>query len=471
MTGWKGRRMATVVDVWPQDKQQLFLSSRANICIYGGAAGGGKTWSLLTDPLKHIHVPGFGCVEFRRTMPEVTAEGGMWDESLKMYPEYGGEPNLTKHSWTFPKGSRVTFAGLQYETSVNDWRGSQIAAIHFDQLETFTRHQFFYMLSRNRSLCGVRPYIRATCNPEPGWLAEFLDWWIADDGYADLSRSGKIRWLVVESDVVYWADTKEKLKERFPNIQPKSVMFIPSTVYDNKILLENDPGYIANLQAMSLVDRERLLGDAERGGNWKIKPEAGNVFNKKWFNVLTEWDMNRNWSFVIRWDFAATEKSVANEDPDYTAWCVMGREPKTGDVIILEGGQKRLNPSGVYDEFRSRCEYWRDYLEQFGFRLKVRWEREPGSAAKRESPILVGLVPWADARGVSSTGSKLDRARPLAAQAEHGFVSVIKGEWNEMWLNHMHSQPADHDDMMDAATGGYSDLVGEITKKARSYGG
>ena len=463
--------MTTVIDVWPQAKQQLFLGSRANICIYGGAAGGGKTWSLLTDPLKHIHVPGFGCVEFRRTMPEVTAEGGMWDESLKMYPEYGGEPNLTKHSWTFPKGSRVTFAGLQYETSVNDWRGSQIAAIHFDQLETFTRHQFFYMLSRNRSLCGVRPYVRATCNPEPGWLAEFLDWWIAEDGYADLSRSGKIRWLVVESDVVYWADTKEELNERFPAIQPKSVTFIPSTVYDNKILLENDPGYIANLQAMSLVDRERLLGDAERGGNWKIKPEAGNMFNRKWFSVLPDWEKNRNWSFVIRWDFAATERSVANDDPDYTAWCVMGREPKSGEVIILEGGQKRMNPSAVYDEFRTRCEYWRDYLAGYGFPLKVRWEREPGSAAKRESPILVSMVPWADARGVPSTGSKLDRARPLAAQAEHGFVSVVRGDWNEMWLNHMHSQPADHDDMMDAATGGYSDLVHETVKKARSYGG
>ena len=463
--------MATVVDVWPQDKQLLFLSSRANICIYGGAAGGGKTWSLFTDPLKHIHVPGFGCVEFRRTMPEVTAEGGMWDESLKMYPEYDGEPNLTKHFWTFPKGSRVTFAGLQYETSVNDWRGSQIAGIHFDQLETFTRHQFFYMLSRNRSLCGVLPYIRATCNPEPGWLAEFLDWWIAEDGYADLSRSGKIRWLVVESDVVYWADTKEELKERFPNIQPKSVTFIPSTVYDNRILLENDPGYIANLQAMSLVDRERLLGDAERGGNWKIKPEAGNVFNRKWFGVLPDWEKSRNWSFVIRWDFAATERSVANDDPDYTTWCVMGREPKTGEVIILESGQKRLNPSGVYDEFRSRCEYWRDYLAGYGFSLKVRWEREPGSASKREAQLFTQLVPWADARSVPSTGSKLDRARPLAAQAEHGFVSVVRGEWNEMWLNHMHSQPADHDDMMDAATGGYSDLVAEVTKKARSYGG
>ena len=463
--------MTEVIDIYPQPKQALFLSSRAHICIYGGAAGGGKTWSLLTDPLKHIEVSGFGCVEFRRTMPEVTAEGGMWDESLKLYPDYDGVPNLTKHSWTFPSGARVTFAGLQYETSVNDWRGSQIAAIHFDQLETFTRHQFFYMLSRNRSLCGVKPYIRATCNPEPGWLADFLSWWIAEDGYADLSRAGVIRWFVVENDTVHWADTAEELFEKFPKIQPKSCTFIPSTIYDNKILLKTDPGYIASLQAMSLVDRERLLGDAERGGNWKIKPEAGNLFNRAWFPIVKEWDPNDPWSFVIRWDFAATVQSLKNADPDFTAWNVMGKNSRTGEFLILEAGQKRLNPSAVYDEFVTRCDYWRGRLADYGFRLKVRWEIEPGSASKREARTFAGMVPWADARGIPSRGSKIERARPMAAQAEHGFISLLRGDWNEMYLNHMHSQPADHDDMMDASTGAFDDLNAEITKKARSYGG
>lgn len=463
--------MTTIVDVWPQPKQVLFLSSRANICIYGGGAGGGKTWSLLSDPLKHIEVPGFGCVEFRRTLPEITAEGGMWDESMKIYPEYGGVPNLSRHSWTFPAGSRVTFAGLQYEVSVNDWRGSQIAAIHFDQLETFTRHQFFYMLSRNRSLCGVRPYIRATCNPEPGWLADFLSWWIAEDGYADLSRAGKLRWMVVENDFVHWADTKEELKKQFPGIKPKSVTFIPSTVYDNKILLQNDPGYIANLQAMSLVDRERLLGDAERGGNWKIKPEAGKLFNRAWFPIINDWDKNRAWSAVIRWDFAATEQSLKSQDPDFTAWCVMIRD-KNGEQIVLEAGQKRLKPTDVYAEFAERSRYWWDYFRKMGIGLMVRWEIEPGSASTREARYLAGLVPFADAHGIRSVGNKIVRAKPLASQAEHGFVSVLKGAWNEEWLNHMHSQPAEHDDMMDAASGAHDDLIREGTRKqARSYGG
>lgn len=462
--------MATI-EIRPQPRQELFLSNPADVCIYGGSAGSGKTWSLLADPLKHYMNSGFGCVIFRRVMPEITNEGGLWDESIKIYTLFRGEPNLSAHRWVFPSGSRVTFRGIQREEDLQSWRGAQIPAIHFDQLETFTAHQFFYMASRNRSVCGVKPYIRATCNPEPGWLADFLDWWIAEDGYADMERAGKMRWFVVENDNVVWGDTKDVLAERFPKLMPRSCTFIPATIFDNQILLKENPTYLANLQSMSLVDRERLLGDAERGGNWKIKPEAGNVFNRAWFVVVPEWDKNKNYSFVIRWDFAATEKSVANEDPDYTAWCVMGREPVTGECLILEAGQKRMNPSAVYDFFRARCEYWRDYLKQYGFTLRVRWEREPGSASKREARMFVQLVPWADARDIPSTGSKLNRARPLAAQAEHGFVSVLKGGWNDEYLNHMHSQPADHDDMMDASTGAYFDLTQDVQKKARSYGG
>ena len=458
----------------PQPKQELFLKSSADVCLYGGAAGSGKTSALLADPLYHTGVPGFGAVQFRRTIAEITLEGGLWDESRKYYPPMKAEPNLSAHLWTFPSGAKITFSGIQYEQDLDKWRGAQIAAEYFDQLETFERRQFFYMLTRNRSTCGVKPYVRATCNPEPGWLADFIDWYIAEDGYADLDRAGKIRWFVVVNEQVYWADHKQELVDQFPNVKdlmPKSFTFIPATIYDNAILLQKDPNYLSNLQAQSLVDRERLLGDPRRGGNWKIKPEAGNLFNRAWFPVVKEWNPNDPWTFVIRWDFAATEQSLRNDDPDYTAWNVMGKNQRTHEFLILEAGQKRLNPSAVYDEFRTRCEFWRDYLNDFGLRLKVRWEIEPGSASKREARTFAGLVPWADARGIPSRGSKIERARPMAAQAEHGFISVLRGDWNEAYLNHMHSQPADHDDMMDASTGAFDDLNSEVTKKARSYGG
>lgn len=458
----------------PQPKQELFLKSSADVCIYGGAAGGGKTWSLLADPLYHIGVTGFGAVQFRRTIAEITLEGGLWDESSKLYPDFGAVPNLSAHIWTFPSGAKITFSGIQYEQDLDKWRGAQIAGIYFDQLETFERRQFFYMLTRNRSTCGVKPYIRATCNPEPGWLADFLSWWIAEDGYADLSRAGAIRWFAVVNDVVYWADHKYDLIDQFPeipNLIPKSCTFIPATIYDNKILLQENPSYLSNLQAQSMVDRERLLGDAERGGNWKIKPEAGKLFNRAWFTILTSWDKSRPWSAVIRWDFAATEQSLTSADPDYTAWCVMARDRVSGEEIILEAGQKRLKPTDVYHEFQERCRYWWQYFHDIGISLMVRWEIEPGSASTREARYLAGLVPFADARGIRSVGNKIVRAKPLASQAEHGFVSVLKGDWNEMWLTHMHSQPGEHDDMMDAASGAHDDLTRENTKKARSYGG
>ena len=454
-----------------QDKQKLYARCPADITIYGGSAGGGKTYATLLHPLTRVKNGKFTAVTFRRTYQDIVRPGALWDESMKIYPFFQGIPNLSNHSWLFPSGMKVTFAGLQYEQDLLSWRGAQIPAIYFDQLETFTQQQFFYMMSRNRSVCGVKPYIRATCNPEPGWLADFLAWWIADDGYADLERAGVMRYFVNVDNVIYWADTPEALTAEHPESIPKSVTFIPATIFDNKILLESDPGYLANLQGLPKVDRERLLGDAERGGNWKIKPEAGNLFNRAWFPIVKEWDHNEPWSFVIRWDFAATEQSLKNDDPDFTAWNVMGKNARTGEYLIIEAGQKRLNPSAVYDEFRTRCEYWRDYFARFGFRLKVRWEIEPGSASKREARTFAGLVPWADARGIPSRGSKIERARPMAAQAEHGFVSVLSGAWNEIYLNHMHSQPAEHDDMMDASTGAFDDLTTEITKKARSYGG
>ena len=68
--------------------------------------------------------------------------------------------------WRWPRGGKIKFSHLQFETTVYDWQGAQITLICFDELTHFLAHQFFYMVSRNRSTCGVRPYIRATCNPK-----------------------------------------------------------------------------------------------------------------------------------------------------------------------------------------------------------------------------------------------------------------------------------------------------------------
>lgn len=460
--------MIQVIEIKPQARQEQFLSSPADIVIYGGSAGGGKTWALLAEPLRHFENKQFGAVIFRRSYTEITAEGGLWDESVNLYSLFGAAPIKGDLYWRFPKGARISFAHLQYDETVENWKSSQIALIEFDQLEMFSEHQFFYMLSRNRSMCGVRPYIRATCNPEPGWLADFLSWWIAEDGYADLDRVGMVRWFVRANEQITWASDPDELRQAYPGLEPKSVTFILATLYDNKILMDKDPGYLSNLQALPLIERERLLGDAKRGGNWLIKPSAGKVFNRGWFKTVQA--VPAGGVVVRRWDFAATEKELNKPDPDYTASCLMLFVG--GEIYILDATCDRLDPSRIDPYFNNitRQDAARFAREQR--RYMARWEQEPGSAGKRESYRLVKQMAGIDSKGIPSNLDKLIRARPLAAQAEVGNVYLLAGAWNERWLNHMHGQPdLPHDDEMDAASGAYWDLNNQVPAKARSYQG
>lgn len=447
-----------MIELRPQIKQERFLASPADVTIYGGSAGGGKTWALLMEPLRHIQNKRFGAVIFRRTFPEITREGGMWDEAMAIYPLTGSRPNRNDMSFRFPSGAKISFAAMQFEDDKEGWKSAQIPLIEFDQLETFTAGQFFYLFSRNRSTCGVRPYIRATCNPEPGWLADFLAWWIDDDGYANLERSGVLRWMVrLGDDQIAWFSTEYEAIQARPDVPPKSVTFIPATVYDNQELLRKDPGYIANLKALTLVDRERLLGDAQRGGNWKIRPSAGKVFNRAWFRVVDA--VPAGGIVVRRWDFAATAKELNRADPDYTASCLM--LAVNGSYYILDVTAEQIDPSRIDATFLNRTRQDAARFTQEGRQYLARWEQEPGSAGKRESWRIVQMLAGLDGRGVSSSADKLIRAKPLAAQAEAGNVYLLAGQWNEMFLNHMHGQPElPHDDIMDATDGAFEDLTG-----------
>ena len=143
---------------------------------------------------------------FRKNANQITSEGGLWDTASTIYPYAKGKPSLNpRPTWRFPSGAKITFAHLEYEGDKNKWQGSQIAYIGFDELTHFSESQFFYMLSRNRSVCGVKPYMRATTNPDvDSWVARFIDWWInPDTGYPIPERSGVIRWLGRYKGLIY----------------------------------------------------------------------------------------------------------------------------------------------------------------------------------------------------------------------------------------------------------------------------
>ena len=177
--------------------QAAFLASPADIAIYGGAAGGGKTWALLMEPLRHVRNPGFGAVIFRRTTVQVRNEGGLWDESEGLYSRFGAEGFRSQLEWRFPSGASVRFGHLEHDKTVYDWQGAQVPLIGFDELTHFSARQFWYLVSRNRSTCGVRPYIRATCNPDAdSWVASFIAWWLDEVTGLPVPRAGRAAALV-----------------------------------------------------------------------------------------------------------------------------------------------------------------------------------------------------------------------------------------------------------------------------------
>lgn len=443
----------------PQMRQRLFLSSSADIVIYGGAAGGGKTFSLLMEPLYHIQNPQFSAVIFRRTYPQITVTGGLWDESCQIYSYVKPFPQMKPGnlSWHFHSGAVVSFRHM--DRPEMEYQGAQIPLIGFDQLEQFSEHQFFFMMSRNRSTCGVKPYIRATANPQPGWLADFLSWWIAEDGYARTDRIGVIRWMGRVGNSVLWASSPQEWSEKYqPNvpddspekINPKSVTFITASVWDNPALLDVNPDYLSSLMALPETERKRLLGDRHRGGNWHIRP-GGIMFKREWFKIIDQAPAELM-TTCRRWDMAATEEKK-RKNPDFTAGALVGM--KDGQWFIMDVRRGRLSPKSAEDLVRQTA-----VLDPDG--TMVRMEQEPGSSGKTvidhyARTVLVGF----DFAGVPASGSKETNARPLAAAAERGDVFMVKAPWNSALLDELESfsPDCDHDDQVDACSGAFNDIA------------
>ena len=331
--------------------QERFLSCGADIVIYGGAAGGGKTFAELLEPLYHIHNPRFGAVIFRRNLTQVTNEGGLWDTAKDLYSHFGAKfRQAPKFQCSFPSGAKVTFAHLQQESDVKNWQGSQIPLVCYDELTHFTEYQFTYLMTRMRSTCGVRPYLRATTNPEAGsWVCKYIDWYIDwTTGYAIPERSGVIRYLAVYNNQLYWGDTPEECVQNCPDEanmkveEVKSFAFIHATLQDNKILLEKDPAYYSNLKNNTEVEKERLLF-----GNWKIKPEKGLYYKRPYFSEITREEAVRvnHVKWVRGWDLAASD-AKDNPKGDYTASGLLSKDTE-GNIYIWDATMDQLSPAGV----------------------------------------------------------------------------------------------------------------------------
>ncbi len=447
------------VQIAPQAGPQTeFLETTADIAIYGGAAGGGKSFALLLEPLRHHDNAKFGGVIFRRTSTQVRIQGGLWDESIKLYGRIGAEPTQSSLSWLFESGMRMKFAHLEYDSNVFDWQGSQIPYIGFDELTHFTEKQFFYMLSRNRSDSGVAGYVRATCNPDAdSWVRKLIDWWIGDDGYAIPERSGVLRWFIRQDDTIIWGDSRQELIDFYGEDElPKSLTFIPSKIYDNKILMEKDPSYLANLRALSRVERERLLGDKEKGGNWNIRANAGNYFKREWFPIIDA--IPSGFIQQVRfWDRAATKPHEGNKDPDWTRGLKLYRYPD-GSYVVADLRSMRDTAGQVESIIKNTASH-------DGQRCRVMSQLDPGSAGKAEAIHFVRLLQGYDVRTMTTSKHKAVRAKPVSAQAEVGNIKVLRAPWNDEFFNELEAFPTEgvHDDIVDTLSGAYNEISGAFS--------
>ena len=440
--------------------QQSFLDTTGiDIVLFGGSAGSGKTLGLLLDFGRKdlISNPEYGGVIFRRTYPQIRNEGGLWDESSKLYPLINAIARESFLEWVFPSGATVRFAHLQHDKNIYDWQGSQLVRIAFDELTHFTKKQFFYLLSRNRSTSGITPQIRATCNPDAdSWVADLVSWWIDEDGFPIESRSGKVRYFIRVNDELHWSSNKEELIDCFPGALPKSFTFIPAKIYDNRILLEKDPGYLANLQALHPIDRARLLD-----GNWKIRTDNGAFINRSFFEIIE--DFPDTGTLVRAWDMAGTEKHLKN-DPDYTCGVKMLKSGNT--YYVLDVIQVQISAAQVNELIRTTA------LND-GVGCKVRFEIEPGSAGKINASTLTKMLSGFDVMGVRSSGDKLTRAKPFATAAANSQVKLVRAAWCDRYLSELHNLPdSPHDDQLDASAIAYNELsrpVAPTIPQAKSY--
>lgn len=427
--------------------QAAFLATEADIALYGGAAGGGKSYALLLEPLRHWANPKFGAVIFRRSTVQVRNEGGLWDESISLYGPLRAHPRESVLEWIFPYGWKLKFAHLEHENTVFEWQGAQVPFMGFDELTHFSEKQFFYMLSRNRSMSGVKGYIRATCNPDAdSWVRKLVGWYIGADGLPIKERSGVIRWFIRQDEQLVWADSREALIEKYGAQEvPKSFTFISASIQDNRILMEKDPSYLANLRALSRVDRERLLG-----GNWNIRPSAGNFFRREWFTVIDAVPADVI-ARIRYWDRAATKPNESNPDPDWTRGVLLFRRAN-GRFLVADLRSLRGSPHEVEQLVKNTASH--DSLK-----VPVGLEQDPGSAGVSDIANMTRLLAGYQIRVRKPTKDKETRAKPFSAQCEAGNVDVLRAPWNDAFFSELENFPeGGHDDIVDASSGGFSEL-------------
>lgn len=231
------------VDIKVSKTQWQFIKAEQNEVLFGGAAGGGKSYAQIIDALIFaVKYPKSKQLILRRTYPEL--EKSIIRASLELYPRNIAVYKSNARLWKFVNKSVIEFGNCEREKDVYKYQSAEYDIIRFDELTHFTKDIYIYLMSRVRGTNGYPKQIKSSTNP---------------------SGIGH-----------FW------VKERFIDIAPPlsvycgdygSRIFIPSLVDDNIFLVKNDPEYKKRLNNLFEKDKKALLY-----GDWNI--DDGVYFNE-----------------------------------------------------------------------------------------------------------------------------------------------------------------------------------------------
>ena len=262
--------------------QTEFLSASEREVLYGGAAGGGKTFSLIADPMRYFSHPEFNGLILRKTTDELREI--IW-KTQELYPKAfkGAKWQEKKSQWVFPSGARLWLTYLERDEDVLRYQGQAFSYIAFDELTQHpTPFAWNYMRSRLRTTAPDLPiFLRATSNPGGpghGWVRKMF----VDPAPANVPFTA--------TDI----DTGEDLK--YPDTHPSKAgqplfqrRFIPASLYDNPYLA-NDGAYEANLLSLPEMQRRQLLE-----GDWAVASGAAFTEFRSNVHVVDPFEIPDTW--------------------------------------------------------------------------------------------------------------------------------------------------------------------------------
>ena len=439
-------------------KQAMFLKADADIIVYGGSAGSGKSYLGIGRHLRYVNDPKYKGYVIRKNMTMLTKSGGLLDKAHSIFKNH--EPRVIfkrrDMQFIFPSGAVVAFSNYENDAAGEIYRGLELSGAMYDEATQAKEEHIWNLVSRIRSEAKVNSGLWLTCNPDPdSYLFKWVLPYLYPEGHEFAGRprpemDGVVRWLLRIGDSVVWGDSAEELIEGYGHMFPKgniprplSFTFISGTIYDNPPLIANNPTYLNQLQQLPRVECERLLH-----GNWFARQENSGYFKRGWLGTPVR-DMQglRIVSCVRAWDLAATLPSEAYPDPDYTVGIKMAKL-SDGSLIVLDMVRFRARHGDVITKMA-------EVARGDGRDCVISIPLDPGQAGRIAAEYLKSqLARYGPVVATKTDRSKLARFQPFAAAAEDGRVKILAAEWNDAFYTELEqfagARSRNKDDIVDA---------------------